>query len=180
MKTKIINPFGCFVLFLLITNVLFSQAPVKKNYLVNVVAMSVDDARIISNSTDAPIRINGKIQRSFTEAFGGITRQKWSMAGKNYHCSFYMNGIPTNVLYNKNGNVIYLIRYGKEKNMPSDIRKIVKGKYYDYTILAAIEVQQNNQDIWIVNMSEDSNHITVRIEDEEMEVVQQFKTPEGI
>ena len=65
----------------------------------------------------------------------------------------------------------------REKDMPSDVRKIVKSKYYDYMITSVTEVKQNKMDIWIVNMKTDSTHITVRLEDGEMDLVQQFKEP---
>lgn len=65
----------------------------------------------------------------------------------------------------------------REKDMPSDVRKIVKSKYYNYMITLAIEVKQNDRDIWIVNMKDDSTYITVKVEDREMELVQQFKEP---
>ena len=180
MKTKIIFPFACSLLLLLTSNVLLSQAPAKKSDFKNTVAMAVAPERAITNSNDVPLKINDKIQRSFAGAFAGVTGENWSMAGQDFHCSFFVNGVPASVLFTKKGNQIYFITYGKETNMPSDIRKIVKTTYFDYTILSAVEVKQDKRDIWVVSMKQDYNNLVVRIENGEMEVVKDFTTPDGI
>ena len=59
--------------------------------------------------------------------------------------------------------------------MPTEIRKIVKAEYYDYTITQADQVKQDNRDIWIVNLKDSLTYKTVRIEDGVMELVQQFR-----
>lgn len=176
MKTKIIlSLVGC-MLFLMITNFSFSQATINNKDLNKTVAMSVSHDREIHNSDNSSVTINKKIQKSFTGYFAGITGQKWSMAGNNFHTSFYTNGIPSSALFDKHGDLIYAITYLQENEMSSDIRKIVKSEYYDYMITLAIEVKQNERDIWIVNMKNDSTHITVRLEDGEIELVSKFKT----
>ena len=170
MKTKIILPLVCCLFFVMITNFSFSQATVKKNDINKTVAMSVSQDNKIHNSSNASVTINKKIQKSFTGSFAGITGQNWSMVGNNFHTSFYTNGIEACALFDKHGHLIYAITYVQEKEMPSDIRKIVKSEYYDYMITLAIEVKQNKRDIWIVNMEDVSTHITVRLEDGEMEL----------
>lgn len=172
MKTKIIS-LGCSLFFMLNASVSFSQAPAKTNNLNNTVATSLGESRIISKSAD--VTINKKIEKTFMESFAGISDQSWSMAGKNFHCHFYINGIPSDALFTKNGSTVYFVMHGNEKDMPSDIRKIVKSEYFDYTIIKAIEVKQNHEDIWIVKMKENLDHVTVRVEDGEMEVVEKFK-----
>lgn len=181
MKTKFIFPFACSLLLLLTSNVLLSQVPAKKSDFKNTVAMTGAPGRSITNSTsDVPLKINGKVQRSFAGSFAGVSGENWSMTGKDFHCSFFVNGVPASVLFTKKGNQVYFITYGKEKNMPTDIRRIVKASYFDYTIISAVEVKQDKRDIWVVSMKQDSNNLVVRIENGEMEVVKDFTTPEGI
>lgn len=175
MKTKIIRPLVCCLLFLLITNFSFSQPTINKKDLNKTVDISISHNRKRHNSANAPVSINKKIEKSFTGYFAGSTGQNWSMAGNNFHNSFYTNGNAACALFDKHGHLIYAISYGQEKDMPSNVRKIVKSTYYDYVITLAIEVKQNDRDIWIVNMKSNSTHKTVRIEDGEMELVQEFK-----
>jgi hypothetical protein len=144
MKTKIILPLVCCLLFLIVTNFSFSQAPSENNYLNKTVAMSVSHETTIPNSGNWS-ETNKKIQKSFTRNFSGVTGETWSIAGNNFHCSFYMKGIPACVLFSKNGYLIYAITYGAEKDMPTDIRKIVKRDYYDYMIMLAVEVREKRK-----------------------------------
>lgn len=172
MKTKIIS-LGCSLFLMLNTNVSFSQAPAKRNDPNNTLATSLGGPRIISNSGTE--MINRKIEKNFIGYFTGVTDESWSMAGKDFHCRFYINGILSDALFTKNGSLVYVVMHGNEKDMPSDVRKIVKSTYFDYTIIKAIEVKQNHEDIWIVKMKENLDHVTVRVEDGRMEVVEQFK-----
>jgi hypothetical protein len=172
MKTTIIS-FACSLFFLSNVNVLFSQVPFKTDDLKHTVATSLAARGVISNS--GQVSINKKIEKYFTRNFAAIPAGTWSMAGKNFHYRFYLNGIPAEALFAKNGYLIYLVRHGNEKNMSSDVRQIVKSKYFDYTITNAIEVKQNGEDIWILKMKENSDHLTVRVEDGQMEVVENFK-----
>jgi hypothetical protein len=174
MKTKIFS-FGCSLFFLLNTNGLFSQAPAKRTDLNNTVAVAPGRPRIISNSmVDMS---NRKIEKKFAGDFAGVTDQSWSMAGKNFHCSFHIHGNPSTALFTKNGSLVYFVMHGNEKDLPSDVRKIVKSEYFDYAIIKAVEVKQNKEEIWIVNLKENLDHITVRVADGEMEVVERFEEP---
>jgi len=76
----------------------------------------------------------------------------------------------------KNGKLINVTTYGTEKDLPADVRKIVKREYYDYKIAVAIEVKENNRDIWVVQLDNASEQIAVKIEDGEMEEVQNIKS----
>jgi hypothetical protein len=97
------------------------------------------------------------------------------VAGKGFRNRFHVNGLLTYALFAKNGALIYVITYGKEKNLPQTVRKTIKREYYDYSITMAIEVKQDNRDIWVVRLEDTSEIITVRIEDGEMEQVQKIQ-----
>ena len=178
MKTKIIpSIIGC-LLFILITHSSFAQSTMKPREVNQVYAISGASNNNLDSSDNEPVdvtvAVNKKVQKSFAHYFASVTDQKWSMAGKNFHCSFYTNGLLSYVLFNKRGNLIYTIAYGTEKNLPSDVRKIIKSEYYDYIISVAIKVKQNERDIWIVYLRNGINQLTVRVEDGEMEKVQEF------
>ncbi|HEX5150572.1 MAG TPA: hypothetical protein VFW07_03930 [Parafilimonas sp.] len=115
-----------------------------------------------------------KVQRSFITYFGENAENNWSIVGKYFLNRFHSNGLLINALFTKNGRLIYTITYGTEKNLPADIRKIVKREYYDYTITMAIEVKENGRDIWVIKLDSPSEQMTVRVEDHEMEQVLQF------
>ena len=51
---------------------------------------------------------------------------------------------------------------------------MIKKEYFDYSVNAATEVRQNKRDIWLVQLQNGYEVITVRIENGAMEEVQQF------
>ena len=81
------------------------------------------------------------------------------------------NDQKNKALFQKNGYLIYHIVYGKETNMPDDIRKIVKTNYLDYNITSAINVKESGRNIWVVNVEDNKKFILVRVEDGELEEV---------
>ncbi len=182
MKTKIIFPLiGC-MLCILITNSSFTQVTANRkelNKVYAVYAISENPKNNFTNSdfasTNFSLTVNNKVQKSFAQYFGGATRQIWSNAGINFHSSFYINGALNCALFDKNWHLIYSIKYGAEKDMPADVRKIVKSEYYDYGITMAMEVKINKRDIWVINLKNNTTYLTVRVEEGEMEQVEQFE-----
>ena len=128
----------------------------------------------INDSKNVSPYVNMKVQRAFIKLFGEEREQNWSIVGQNFLNRFHVNGVLTNALFSKNGQLIYTITYGTEKNLPAAIRKIVKSEYFDYSITAATEIQEDKRDIWVVQLQNDIEVIAVRIENREMEQVQQF------
>jgi len=125
-------------------------------------------------SAEASVTVNTKVQKSFDAYFAEAAEQNWSMVGGNFLNRFHLNGVLTNALFTKKGKLIYTITYGAEKDMPADVRHIVKSEYYDYNITMAIEVKENERDIWVVKLDNATEQINVRVEDGEMERLQQF------
>lgn len=184
MKTIIIfRIVGCLLLLLTTKNSSFTQVTPNSKQLRKVYAVSENQKNNFTNSDYAPanasLAINNKVQKSFDQYFAGVTRQYWSEVGRDFHNSFYLNGVHNCALFSKNGRLIYSISYGSEKDLPADLRKIIKREYYDYDITMAIEVKVKEQDrnIWVVNMEDDTTYLTIRVEDGEMEQVQEFEKP---
>ncbi len=134
-------------------------------------SFGADETKV--NANNSPY-INMKVKRAFIKLFGEESEQNWSITGQNFLNRFHVNGVLTNALFSKNGQLIYTITYGTEKQLPAGIRKMVKGEYIDYSITAATEIMEDKRDIWVVQLQNDSEVITVRIENREMEQVQQF------
>lgn len=120
------------------------------------------------------IKTNAAVQRSFIKEPVDTIEQNWSMAGDNFLNRFYVNGAPVSALFTINGNMIYAVMYGKEKDLPSTARWLIMKEYPGYAISAATEVKQDKRDIWVVQLKNTREVITVRFENDAMEEVQQF------
>jgi hypothetical protein len=169
MKASIVYLFAC----MLSVNMLQAQTSVNKAALFTSTAKESP-----GNVSLKPVTANSKVQKAFTRAFGENALQNWSIAGRNFLNSFYVDGVRTNVLYSPKGNLIYTIAYGAEQQLPGDVRKLVKSSYYDYDITSVTEVKENERHIWVVQLQNSKEVITARIENDEMEQVQQFNKPE--
>ncbi len=121
-------------------------------------SFGADETKV--NANNSPY-INMKVKRAFIKLFGEESEQNWSITGQNFLNRFHVNGVLTNALFSKNGQLIYTITYGTEKQLPAGIT-------------AATEIMEDKRDIWVVQLQNDSEVITVRIENREMEQVQQF------
>ena len=118
--------------------------------------------------------VNLRVMRSFIKLFGEQSEQNWSMVGQNFLNRFHVDGLLTNALFAKNGQLIYTITYGTEKQLPAGTRRMVRSEYFDYSITSATEIMEDKRDIWVVQLQHASEVLSVRIENGEMEQVQQF------
>ena len=87
----------------------------------------------------------------------------------NYIVKFKLDGHENRALFTKNGQLVYHITYGTEKLLPAEVRKLVKGEYYDQKITKVLKVKQDQRTIWVIHMEDDKEFIMARVEDGELE-----------
>lgn len=165
MKASIIYLFAG----MLSVNILHAQTSINK------AALFTTSAKENSSDVSAKtVTVNIKVQKAFTRAYGVNASQNWIAVDKNFLNSFYADGIRTNTLYSRNGYLIYSIVYGTEEQLPGNLKEMVKDNYCNYDITSVTEVKENNRHIWVVQLQNSKEVITARIEDDEIEQVQQF------
>ncbi|GGB25227.1 hypothetical protein [Puia dinghuensis] len=77
--------------------------------------------------------------------------------------------------FDKKGRHVGTIAYYGEKELPAEIRAIVKPSYYDYAILTVEEVRASGKTAWLIDM-QDATHVkTVKVVDGEMEEVSSLR-----
>ena len=118
--------------------------------------------------------VNAQITKSFTADFKDAVGVKWYKLNKNYLATFITGDMNNSALYGKHGYLIYNIGYGQEKNLPKEVRGVIKSVYYDYKITSIIKVNQDAREVWIVNMQDDKKLIIARVEDGVMDEVDNF------
>jgi len=64
------------------------------------------------------------------------------------------------------------VSYYDEKNLPVEIKAIVKPIYYDYTISRVEEVHANDQIVYFVHLQNDSRLKTVKVCEGEMDLIE--------
>lgn len=118
--------------------------------------------------------VTEKVTESFNSFFKDAYDQRWFKADKNFLVKFMASDQKNTALFKKNGNLIYHISYGHEKDLPAEIRKLVKSNYVDFSITSAIKVEQDDRKIWVVNLEDAKKLILVRVENEELEEVASY------
>jgi hypothetical protein len=137
----------------------------------------VDTTRTDTIKTLPPIvvtskaNIEARVTEAFDKQFKDAVDPQWYKLSKNYLVKFIQNDMTNNALYKKNGRLIYHIGYGQERNLPDDVRTLVKNSYADYNIISAVNVHQDERNVWVVGLEGMKKLIQVRVEDGQLEEV---------
>ena len=116
--------------------------------------------------------LNQKASRDFKRTFKDVNNEKWYSIKNGFLAEFSLNTTKNRVVYDKKGNWKYTVSYYDEKNLPVEIRAIVKPVYYDYAISRVEEVHANDQIIYIVHVQNDSRLKTLRVCEGEMDLIE--------
>ena len=127
-----------------------------------------------SNSSTLKISkttVNLKALNDFEKSFHKVSDEKWFKVPGGVIANFLSKGIDFRIKYNENGKWMYnLLTYSEDK-LPSDVRSLIKSRYYDYQIDFCNEYQLSNSIIYVVKMTDDKSIRTIKIADGEMEVI---------
>ncbi|TKK66973.1 hypothetical protein FC093_15855 [Ilyomonas limi] len=114
--------------------------------------------------------------RDFMIKYKDVDDASWYEVDNGFVARFTAGEATTTVTYKKNGEWLYTITSYGEMKMPENIRALVKGTYYDYSIVNIEEVQipykENN--IFLVKMQDATTIKVVRIYEGEMEVIHDY------
>ncbi|UKJ06495.1 hypothetical protein [Solitalea lacus] len=131
--------------------------------------VQLPEVTVTTTSTGAVV--DQKITDAFSKSFSTASNMQWYSVDNNkrYLVNFTMDDLRNHVLYTKKGAIIYHIIYGFEKNLPMTLNSQVKGKYGAYSITSAINVKQNQRNIWMINLEDTKGYVLVRMADGQMD-----------
>ena len=115
-----------------------------------------------------------KVWKSFQRYCTNAQSSEWYQINKKFLVKYMTEDKKNQAVFGKGGRLIYNISYGYVNSLPEEIRKQVKGTYYDYNITGAIKVNQAQRTIWVLNIEDAKKMILVRVEDGEMEEIQNY------
>ena len=125
--------------------------------------------------TSTASRISEKLNRSFRQNFKDALNPRWFEIEQNFLVKFIIDDKENRALFTKNGILVYHISTGIERHLPSEVIKLVKSTYYDYSIKTIHSVFQNNSSCWVVSMEGDKNWVIVHVKNDEMTEVKKYK-----
>ena len=115
--------------------------------------------------------VNKKVSDAFNASFKDAVSPAWYRLDKDYLVKFITGDMNNTALYKRNGALVYQISYGHENDLPKEVRRIVKSNYIDFNIVQAINVKEDNRNIWVVNLEDQTKLIITRVEEGELEEV---------
>jgi hypothetical protein len=120
--------------------------------------------------------VNFRVLKDFQKRFMTANNATWNETDKGYIARFSANSIETMVAYGKHGNWFYTIQRYNEKNLPADVRALVKSTYYDYTFfhIDEVNVPEQENSIYILLLQDNKHFKTVRVCGDEMEVINDY------
>ena len=118
--------------------------------------------------------VSKDVAKSFKTTFPYANNEVWYKMDKNYLVKFMTGDQSDQALFSKYGSLIYHIRYGKEANLPDDIRNKIKSDYKGYNITSVMFITQEDRKLWLVNLENSSQYIVVRSEEGVFEKVDSF------
>jgi hypothetical protein len=158
-----------FILLALACTAIFIKAKAQDKNIV-----TLPEIRVTSIAT-----VNMDVSNAFRRTFPGAQQLQWYKYDKDYIAKFILKDMDHNALFRKNGVMIYDISYGYENNMPGDVKEIVQKAYDNYKIIRSINVKAQGRDIWMVKMEGMKKYLMVRVEDKEVEEVEEFNKAES-
>ena len=127
------------------------------------------------SATTPYVTVSEKLNKAFEQMFKNSSQPRWYKVHEKFLVKFIQGDQENRALFTKNGQLIYHISYGSEKNLPTEIRHIVKTKYYDQTITWVYKVNQNDRNIWVISLEDPKDIVMVRVEEMEMEETQRIQ-----
>lgn len=119
--------------------------------------------------------VNIRVVRCFRKSFPQVSDEKWSMAKDHYFVRFSIGEIKYSIVYTKKGSLDYSLKMYREKHLPRSIRNVVKSQYYDHTIHTAQELYINRKTIYIIQLSDVSSWISVRVCEGEIDEIEHLR-----
>lgn len=123
----------------------------------------------------ATSNVSKAVTKAFDRDFKNAVNSQWYKLNKNFLVRFIENDLENKALYKKSGYMVYHIKYGSEKDLPEDVRNMVKSSYGDYNITRAINVHQEGRNIWVLNLEGLKKLVLARVENGELEEINSYQ-----
>lgn len=118
--------------------------------------------------------MDANVKAAFSKDFKNATNITWTKLEKNTIIKFILNNILHRVLYNQRGEQIYHLSYPEAKDLSTDMTSLLTNRFKGYSVLRGIHVLQDDLDVWIISMENDSKLIFVRIQENKTELAETY------
>jgi hypothetical protein len=116
----------------------------------------------------------GNAVRDFEKQFPAVTIEQWYETAEMFVAKFNEEDIDARVMYDKKGSWLSTVLQYGEKQMPQNIRRMVKSQYFDERIKLVEEVSTTAGKAWVIHMEDDKKIMWIRASAYNMEVMKEI------
>jgi len=142
----------------------------------NTQASSVDEDGIATSKNVGSATVNRKAVRNFKKDYHQTSAAEWSVLEDNsLMCRFVMDDIRYRAFYSSHGQWIYTTAGYDAAKLDKAVYDKIKRVYYNSSIVFVNQIDMvNGKTIYIVEIRDEKSIRKIRVNDDEMEVVQEF------
>ena len=133
-----------------------------KAYLLNIRNIGTDKAAV-------------KATRDFWMRAGDQRNTQWYKLSEGYLAEYYDGSKQAHYLYDQKGNFSYSMFTYTEKEMPADVRHLVRSNYYDFTIGWVKEVEEADTRAYVVHIEDSVSWKDVVVQDGNLRVLHSYR-----
>lgn len=119
--------------------------------------------------------VSQEVHNAFLDRFKNAEDLRWFNVNKNYLVKFIMEDQEHHAVFTKNGDMLYHIAYGVEKDLPPSVLVEIKSQYDKYKIGRVFNIDRDGRNIWIVNLESDKNFVITGVEKNVISEISRFK-----
>lgn len=136
-----------------------TQAQVSdKAYLLNETAIGADRAAV-------------RATRDFWQRAGEQKEERWYKSDRGYVAEYTTGPVKARFVYNQKGDWAYSILSYGEKELPYNVRNLVRSNYYDFGITWVKEVNEADAVVYVVHLEDEGSWKEVAVQEGEIRVL---------
>ena len=113
--------------------------------------------------------VNEKLIETFKTSFPHAEQVRWLEENSNFIVTFVEDNIRARAFYNKDGDLVQLIRYYKDSQIPFVVLHAIKKEFRDKQIFGVVEVtttgsRKNVDTAYFVKLVDDRSWTTVKVD----------------
>lgn len=133
-----------------------------------------DEAYLLNLHNISADRSAVRATRDFWERAGEQGNAHWYKLPTGYLAEYDQGSTQARFLYNRKGNFSYSLLTYSEKEMPEDIRALVRSTYYDFTIGWVKQVTEAETTVYVVHIEDAASWKDLAIQDGEIRVLHAY------
>jgi hypothetical protein len=119
--------------------------------------------------------ISIKAVRHFNVSFNTPLHVKWDRIPGGVSVHFISDGIKKLVAYTGKGTWIHTLSFYDEHKLPQYVKHLVKSVYYDFAINQVVQIEEDDELVYMIQLEDSMSFKTVAVDDYEMKIVKDLR-----